>query len=80
MTADISKIKYCDKKLGNSCTCSNLATHKVILKNRFEKDIVGAKEVSSYRCDKHENTSTVGKVVVESTQIEQSNSISEILK
>jgi len=36
--ANIQKLHYCGKKLGNSCSCSNIATRQVKLKTKSEKD------------------------------------------
>ncbi len=46
-------IKFCDKKLGNNCRCSNVATTKSVFVNRDTSETK-----VKYRCDLHERTST----------------------
>lgn len=76
--AGVQKLNYCDKKTGNNCKCSNIATFSVILKNRDNKDSLTAQQEWSYRCGKHSKTSTANKVVVESNPLDQSFSITII--
>lgn len=76
--ANIQKLHYCGKKTGSSASCSNIATRQVTLKNRSERDSVTAKQKHDYRCKKHANTPTQGRVVVESRPFDQSYSLTMI--
>jgi len=76
--ANIQKLYYCDKKSGNTCKCSNIATRQVKLRRKSEKDKLTASQELQHRCEEHANTSTVNKVVVESTPLDQSYSITMI--
>ncbi len=76
--ANIEKLYYCDKKTGNTCKCSNIATRQVKLKNKAEKDRITAQQEWQYRCEKHAATPTVNKVVVESNPFDQSYSLTKI--
>lgn len=48
----MNKLKYCDKKLSNTSSCSNLATHICIKVNK----ITLQNEQKSYRCDRNTDT------------------------
>jgi hypothetical protein len=73
--ANIQKLHYCDKKSSNTCTCSNLATRKIKLKNKSEKDNPLANEKWYYRCEEHALTPTSNKVVVDNVLFDQSQAL-----
>ncbi len=78
--ANIQKLHYCDKKIGNNCKCANIATRQVKLKNKAEKDNPIAQQEWQYRCLGHAATATANKVVVESNPFDQSFSLIMINK
>jgi len=76
--ANIQKLYYCDKKSGNTCKCSNIATRQVKLRRKSESDKLTASQELQHRCEEHANASTVNKVVVESNPLDQSYSLTMI--
>ena len=78
--ANIQKLHYCDKNIGNICKCGNIATRQVKLKNKAQKDSPTARQEWQYRCEEHITTRTANKVVVESKPFDQSYSLTMINK
>ena len=76
--ANIQKLHYCGKKTHGVCKCANIATVRVKLKNRLEKENPLAAIELQYRCDEHAKTPTAKKVVVESAPFDQSYSLTKI--
>lgn len=76
--ANIQKLYYCDKKIGNRCKCSNIATLQIKMKKKGEESILSANQEHGYRCEKHANTGTVNKSVVESIPFDQSFALTKI--
>jgi hypothetical protein len=76
--ANLQKLYYCDKKLGDRSKCSNIATRQVVLKNKSEKDNIIATQEWQHRCEEHSKTSTVTKCVVKSMPLDQSYSLCSI--
>lgn len=75
--ANVQKLHYCDKKSGNSCKCSNIATRQITLKRKGDQTLV-ATQWNEYRCEEHANTGTVNKIVVESLPFDQSFALTRI--
>ena len=65
----MKKLKYCEKKIGNSSTCGNLAQYKVILGDSY-----------CYRCEKHKNTKTRTKKVQKIENFNQTIELYEVNK
>ena len=78
--ANIQKLHYCNKKNGNRCKCANIATHQIIMKKKGDENSIIAKQEHGYRCEKHANTGTANKKVVESLPYDQSYSLTSINK
>ena len=76
--ANIQKLHYCGKKLGNMCTCSNIATRQVKLRKKSEIDKITAEQEWQYRCEEHAKTPTVNKSVFESNEFDQSYALTKI--
>ena len=76
--ANLPILYYCDKKTGHSCKCSGIATRRIRLKNRHEKDMPNAVSEWGYRCEEHAITPTAKRVVVESIPYNQWHIVTEI--
>lgn len=72
-------LKYCQKNIGNTGTCSCVATRQVKL---CDKESVGRavkiKERWEYRCEEHATTGTVNYVVYESNPLDQSWNLQKV--
>jgi len=75
--ANIQKLHYCDKKIGNSCKCANIATRQITMKSKEDQSL-SATQTHGYRCEEHAITGTVNKIVTESLPFDQSFALTKI--
>lgn len=74
----LPKLHYCDKKLGDTCTCANIATRQISMKSKKDFNRLSADQEYGYRCEEHYNTGTVNKSVYQSLPFDQSFALTKI--
>ncbi len=76
--ANIQPLRYCQKRLGNTGTCSHVATYITDLCPKGEKESPIARQEQNYRCEEHKDSTTVSKEVYRVKEFDQSFTLHKI--
>lgn len=72
---EVIKLKYCDKKSGNSSHCSKLATFQC---KKQSKDNPNGDIKFCFRCEEHKNSSTANQKIIDSIPFEQEEKLKKV--